>query len=309
MGGKILGLALSAGAARGWAHVGVLRGLEEIGLQPHVIAGCSVGALVGGAWLSGAMESLEAWARTLSPLSALQQFSFGVSSGGFVDAASAFDAFHEYDCAIEDLPARFGCVACNLANGEEVELTTGPLLSAIRASTAIPILMKAIDVDGQWLVDGAIVNPTPVSLARKLGADVVVAVDLNAVPNTLSRFKPPDTTMPVPVPLGMKEKPKHLSDAVTQFINETRDMLSREVAMAKARLNARPHLFETGMAVADTIQMQISRARADSCPPDILLTPDMREARPNAFDRADEFIETGRKALMTQADEILQLMR
>ncbi|MEO1149644.1 MAG: patatin-like phospholipase family protein [Pseudomonadota bacterium] len=301
---KKLGLALSAGAARGWAHVGVLRGLKELGLEPQVIAGTSVGALVGGAYLIDALDGFEAWARTLSPLSAFQQFTFNLTSGGLINAEAAFAAFEDYDRPIEDLEIAFGAIACDLGTGEEVTLTSGSLLQAVKASSAIPMLLNAVPRGDRWLVDGAVVNPTPVSLARDLGADYVIAVDLNAVPRTLARFDPPENTLPVPVETS-GATPTTLTGAVTRLVNDTRDTLSREFQKAKARINAKPHLFETGMAVADTVQMQIARARMKTCPPDLLLMPDMRAALPNAFDRADEFVEIGRQALLNHADEIV----
>ena len=303
-----LGLALSAGAARGWAHVGVLRGLEEMGIKPDVIAGTSVGALVGGAYLVGALEGFEAWARTLSPLSAFQQFTFNLTSGGLINAEAAFSAFTDYDRNIEDLDTPFGAVACDLGTGEEVHLTTGSVLNAVQASSAIPILLNAVQRGDRWLVDGAVVNPTPISLARALGADFVIAVDLNAVPRTLARFNPPENRLPVIVE-DSAPTPTTLTGAVTKLINDTRANLTLEFERAKARLNAKPHLFETGMAVADTVQMQISRARMETCPPDLCLMPDMRAALPNAFDRADEFIETGRSSLLDHASLIEDALR
>jgi len=303
--GKVLGLALGAGAARGWAHVGVLRGLAEMGLKPDIISGCSVGALVGAAYLVDALDELQAWARTLSPLSAVQHFSVAIGSGGLIRAEAAFDAFAEFDCSIESLVVPFGAVACDLGTGEEVELVSGPLLKAVRASSAIPILLQAIEHEGRWLVDGAVVNPTPVSLARKLGADFVIGVDLNAVPKILTRFDTPPPSVPVPVnkekyAIDKITKAKSFSEAINFLIRDTRNALDREVARAKSRINARPHLFETGMAVSDIVQMQLGRARAKTEPADIMLEPDMRAALPNAFDRADEFIEIGRQALLEQ---------
>ncbi|MEL6791267.1 MAG: patatin-like phospholipase family protein [Pseudomonadota bacterium] len=301
---KKLGLALSAGAARGWAHVGVLRGLNELGLKPDVIAGTSVGALVGGAHLVGALDGFEAWARTLSPLSAFQQFTFNLTSGGLINAEAAFTAFEDFDRPIESLDVAFGAIACDLGTGEEVAITSGSLLQAVKASSAIPIVLNAVPWGDRWLVDGAVVNPTPISLARDLGADYVIAVDLNAVPRTLERFDPPENTLPVPVETS-GPAPTTLTGAVTRLINDTRDTLSLEFQKAKARINAKPHLFETGMAVADTVQMQIARARMATCPPDLLLMPDMRAAMPNAFDRADEFVDIGRDALLAHADDIM----
>lgn len=311
---KKLGLVLGSGAARGWAHFGVLKGLEEMGLKPDAIAGCSVGALVGGAYLLGVMEEFGAWARELKPLSALQSFTFGVSRGGLVNTAPAFMAFTGFDRNIEDLDVKFGAVAADLGTGEEVWLTEGSVIEAARASSAIPVMFHSVRREGRWLVDGALANPTPVSLARHLGADVVISVDLNAVPRVLHRFS------------GRKDSASQLFDAapsdappaggepilgpsVSKLVKETRSLIDRQIEMAKQKSLSRPKLFETAYAAADIFQMQLSRARAYAEPPDISLEPDVRHAMPNAFDRADEFIAEGRRALFAKQAEIEALMK
>lgn len=303
-----LGLVLGSGAARGWAHIGVLKALDEIGVKPYAIAGCSVGALVGGAHLLGALEEFDRWARTLKPISALQSFALKVHRGGFVDVAPAFEAFRDYDRKIEDLPVKYGAVAADLATGEEVEILAGSVIDAARASSAIPVVFHAVEREGKWLVDGALANPAPVSLARKLGAEIVVCVDLNAVPRVLDRFDAPDERMPVP--LARKDlHPATMTGAVTKLIEDTRAAIDYQIAMAKARAGARPHLFETAYAAADIFQMHLARARAVAEPPDVLIEPDMRDAMPTAFDRADEFIEEGYRALMEQREKIERLLR
>ena len=177
MAAKKLGLALGSGAARGWAHIGVLRGLEEIGVRPDVIAGCSVGALVGGAYLLGALDAFESWARTLKPLSALQRFNLKLVRGGFIDTAPAFDAFREYDRPIEDLPLRFAAVAADLGAGEEVVITDGSVIDAARASSAIPVVFHAVPRKNRWLVDGALANPAPISAAASPMLSVIMYSD------------------------------------------------------------------------------------------------------------------------------------
>ena len=304
---KKLGLVLGSGAARGWAHIGVLRALKEIGVEPYAIAGCSVGALVGGAHLLGALEEFERWARTLKPISALQTFTLKLHKGGFIDTAPAFEAFRSYDKNIEDLPIKYGAVAADLATGEEVILTTGSVIDAARASSAIPVAFHAVQTRGKWLVDGALANPAPVSLARQLGADVVISVDLNAVPRVLDRFDAPAERLPVLVPKN-DQLPATMTGAVTKLIDDTMAAIDRQVAMARARAGAQPHLFETAYAAADIFQMQLARARAIAEPPDILIKPDMRDAMPTAFDRADEFIEEGYHALMEQRVKIEKLL-
>lgn len=305
---KKLGLVLGSGAARGWAHVGVFRALEEIGVKPDVIAGCSVGALVGGAWLIGAFEEFEAWARELSPLSAIGAFNFWVNRGGLIDTTPAFDAFAGFDKNIEDLPVKFGAVAADLGTGEEVWITQGSVIAAARASSAIPVLFHAVQRGPRWLVDGAVANPAPVSLARFLGADIVISVDLNANPRVLSRFNPPPAGVPALDPASELGAGEGFSGTITKLIEETRQRIDRQMAIAKARSQAKPQLFETAYAAIDIFQMHLTRMRAETSPPDIHLTPDMRDAMPNAFDRADEFIEKGRVAVLNKRHEIEALL-
>ena len=304
---KKLGLVLGSGAARGWAHVGVLRALEEIGIKPDVIAGCSVGALVGGAYLLGAMEEFESWARELKPLSALDKFTLKVQRGGLVDTQSMFEAFRGYDKNIEDLDVRFGAVAADLGTGDEVELTSGSVIDAARASSAIPVLFHAVRHKQYWLVDGALANPAPVSLARKLGADIVISVDLNGVPRVLDRFDAPAPSVPALHAENMPAKPG-VTGAIAKLIEDTQTAMRRQVEFAKARAQSSPRLFETAYAAADIFQMHLARANALANPPDILLQPDMRDAMPTAFDRADEFIEEGRAALLAHRHNIETLL-
>ena len=304
---KTFGLALGGGAARGWAHVGVLNGLKEIGVRPDVIAGCSIGALVGGAHLIGALDDFETWARELKPLSALNAFSLKVHRGGFINAEPAFEAFRSFDKNIEDLPARFGAVAADLGTGEEVWIKTGSVIDAARASSAIPVVFHAVAREGRWLVDGALANPAPVSLARDLGADVVLSVDLNAVPKVLDRFNPPPPSAPAVVN-APPPAPNSVTSAVARLIEDTRMRVERQIQLYKARVDAAPHLFETAYAAAEIFQMQLARAQAQTTPPDLLLKPDMRDAAPTAFDRADEFIAEGYRALMAQREALEKLL-
>ena len=304
---KTFGLVLGSGAARGWAHVGVLQGLEEIGVKPDIIVGCSVGALVGVAHVLGALDELDAWARELKPLSALERFTLKVHRGGLIDTNAAFDAFRDRDKKIEALSVKFAAVATDLATGEEVEITKGSVVDAARASSAIPVLFHAVRFDNRWLVDGALANPAPVSTARRLGADIVVSVDLNAVPRVLDRFDAPPSTAPAIIAASPPRT--GVTGAVAKLIDDTRDAIRRQIDFAKARSDAAPRLFETAYAAADIFQMQLARARAEADPPDILLRPDMRDAMPTAFDRADEFIAEGRRTILAERERLEALLK
>jgi NTE family protein len=175
-----IGLALGSGSARGWAHIGVIRALEAAGLAPDIVCGTSIGALVGAAYAAGAVERLEPWVRSLTWPSVMGLLDVRVT-GGLIEGHRLVEFFRARfeDRGIGQLGKAFGCVATELATGHEVWLREGPVIEAVRASIALPGLMTPAVRDGRLLVDGGLVNPVPVSLCRAMGAEVVVAVDLN----------------------------------------------------------------------------------------------------------------------------------
>ena len=176
----VVGLALGSGSARGWAHIGVLRTLQDAGFRPDVICGSSVGALVGAAYAAGKIDRLASWVLSMGVKNMWSLMDFRLS-GGVFKGERLMDFFKEQLAPgnIEDLKLPFGAVATALASGTEVWLRSGPTEAAVRASIALPGMFTPVFQDGRWLVDGALVNPVPVSLARAMGADIVIAVDLN----------------------------------------------------------------------------------------------------------------------------------
>ena len=177
-----IGLALGGGAARGFAHIGVMRTLLAHGIVPDVIVGTSIGAVVGGCYACHQLESLEAWARGLTVRGVLGYLDISLSGVGLIGggrlAARLLHAIGE--TAIEELPVRFAAIATELMTGHEIWLSRGRLVDALRASYSLPGLFPPVRIGGRWLVDGALVNPVPVSAARALGARVVIAVHLNS---------------------------------------------------------------------------------------------------------------------------------
>ena len=300
-----IGLVLASGAARGWAHLGVLRALEEMNVKPDIIAGASAGALVGGAHLLGELDALEAWASALGPLKALNQVTLNFGRGGFLHADRAFDLFRDADRRMEDLEIKFGAVATDLATGEEVELTSGSVIEAVRASTAVPVLFQSVQVDGRWLIDGALANPMPVSLARNMGADFVIASDLNAHPRVLERFDAPPPSPPVPIPPNTPIADSGIQSKFNQFLEETRRFVSERIDFAKARNRAEPHMMETIMATADIFQAQLTAARLRADPPDVHLDLDLKGASPISFDGGDDLAQIGYSACMAEREKIL----
>ena len=310
-GEPVIGLAMGSGAARGWAHVGVMEALSELGIEVHVHAGCSVGALVSAARHLGISDAFREWAVGIGGFSTLSSFALGLGPGGLVNPEPAFEQFREHDRRIEDLEAPWGAVATDLATGAEVWLTRGSVLDACRASSAIPILLHAaqhpVREEPRWLIDGAASNPVPVSLARALGADRVISVDLNSVERHIARFDRPKTRAVVPVEPthipGETVMPKLVSD----LIRGTADAIGHQLAMAKAKSDSSPHFVETVIATLDIMQTQLAEARAQVDIADLRIAPDMTNAPPNAFDRYEEYRQLGYDAAMAQADGIKAL--
>ena len=171
----------SSGSARGWSHIGVIQELEKMGIRPQVIAGTSIGALVGAVYVSGQLQDFTDWVTKLTGRDVVRLMDF-TFSGGFVRGEKLFGFFHEHhkNPNIEDLAQRYASVATEMQTGREIWITRGPVLAAARASCAVPGLFSPVKHEERWMLDGGLVNPVPVSTARALGADVVIAVNLNA---------------------------------------------------------------------------------------------------------------------------------
>src|SRR5271157_571740 len=177
-----IGVVLGAGAARGWAHIGALQELNAIGIRPEVVVGSSIGSLVGGCYAAGKLEMLAAFARSLTRRRMFGLIDFSFAGGGLIGGERLRARLEAAlgGLQIEDLPIRFAGVATEIGGGHEIWLRRGALVEAIRASYALPGVFEPVKVDGRWLFDGAIVNPVPVSVARALGAERVIALNISS---------------------------------------------------------------------------------------------------------------------------------
>src|SRR3990172_9243161 len=178
--GKI-GLGLGGGAARGWAHIGVLRALLKAGIKPDISAGTSIGAVVGGCYVAGHLDELEDFARELTRRRVLGLLDFNLAGTGLITGQRLCERLEKHlgHCKIEDLERRFTAVATEIGTGHEVWLSRGKLVEAVRASYALPGVFRPVKIDNRWLFDGALVNPIPISVCRALGARYVIALNLN----------------------------------------------------------------------------------------------------------------------------------
>ena len=178
----MIGLALGGGAARGFAHIGIVRTLVAHGIVPNVVVGTSIGAVVGGAYAAGHLDTLEEWARSLQPRNILGYLDIRLNGSGLIGGAKLAAELEAAmgQSLIEDLPVKFATVATEVRTGHEIWLTHGRMVDAMRASYALPGIFSPVLVGDRWLVDGALVNPVPVSAARAFGAEIVIAANLSS---------------------------------------------------------------------------------------------------------------------------------
>jgi len=279
----LIGIALGSGVGRGWAHIGVLRRLEAAGLKPDVVSGTSIGALIGATYLAGRLDDLEAWARDLNKRRMMRLFDFHMGAGGVIAGRRITQILHPdlHRLTIEALDRPFIAVATDLSTGQEVWVRRGALVEAIRASYAIPGLFPPVRHDGQWLIDGALVNPIPVSVCRALGAHITVAVNLNADPfgetpledDALDDIDYDGTD-------GSGSKLERVG-FVRYFFQRRRDEPSVFTVIARSLMLG---------------QDRIARSRLAGDPPDITISPKLGDVGLFEFYRAAECIVAGADA-------------
>jgi NTE family protein len=282
-----IGIALGSGSARGWAHIGVLRALVREGIEPQIISGCSIGAFVGAVAASGDLEKLGAWVEALGWQDVVGLMDMGMR-GGLIkgDKLIAFFERNFVDRDFTALPHLFGCVATDLQSGHEVWLREGSVSAAVRASIALPGLMTPSWQDGRLLVDGGLVNPVPVSLARAMGADVVIAVDLNSdVVGAAWRHRaeppPPEPSFAWPAKLlarfGRNGKP--LADATDDASESLPSMLT---------------VMQSSISI---MSVRIARSRLAGEPADVLISPRLAQLGLMDYHRGAEAIAEGEAAV------------
>lgn len=279
-----LGIALGSGSARGWAHIGVLSALAEQGIEPDIVCGSSVGALVGAIYVNGQLPEFEQWVGRLTRRGVLGLVDLTVTGrGGAMRGERLMEFYrrHVGDRDIQDLPRRFAAVATDLRTGAEVWLQQGSLVTAIRASISIPGLFTPTLVDGRWLADGALVNPVPVNVCRALGADVVIAVELGR--NVAMRTWRQAEVQPAVV----NDRP-WLSRLGRLFPGAGESVVEEGPAQPPA-----PRFNQVLLAALEIMEDRISRSRLAGDPPDLLLSPWVDRVDPLEFAGGQATIDEG----------------
>lgn len=303
--GPRIGLALGGGSARGWSHIGVIEALEEAGIHPEVVAGCSIGAVVGGCYAAGKLPVLKDFALSLTRRGVMGlidvRFGSGLIAGDRLRRRLQRDLGER---RIEQLPVRFASVATELGSGEEVWLRRGSLVEAMRASYALPGIFPPVRLEARLLMDGTLVNPVPVTVARALGADLVICVNLNgeACPEPVA-VDPPATL----VSEAGDTVALHRGWAILRGMRGA----GRRIAGRRrrpAREPGAPGMARVMLDAFNITQDRISRARLASDPPDIAVQPRIGGMGLFEFHRAEEAIALGREAARAALPQIRAMM-
>lgn len=278
-----IGLALGSGSARGWSHIGVIRALEQAGVKPEVVCGTSIGALVAAAYVEGELDHLADWVGSLTWQTVVGFLDVSLA-GGLIKGERLVEFFRATfaDADIADLPRAYGAVATDLETGNEVWLREGRVMEAVRASIALPGLFTPVQRDGRILVDGGLVNPVPVSLCRAMGADIVIAVDLNAdlLGRHLRRSRPGAATKAEP----------------DSWLQRIRDSLTARNIIPADSPEAGPSMLEVIASSINIMQVRITRSRLAGEPADLMITPRLAHIGLMEFHRGEEAMAAGRRA-------------
>jgi NTE family protein len=280
-----IGIALGGGGARGWAHIGVLRTLIKAGFEPTIVAGTSIGAIVGGAFAAGKLDELEEFALGLDRKASwkLADMNLG-KGGGLIKGDKVAQALREIvgDPEIGKLKKKFTAVATELFTGHEVWIEEGSLITAMRASYALPGIIVPVTIEGRPLIDGGITNPVPVSACRAMGAQLVIAVPLPASQTPNQRF--------------IKETTEVDGSAWQKALAVFREP---ERFVARQLFGDEPGELTTAtvsVAALNILLDRMTRVRLASDPPDIAISSDIGKIALLEFDRAEEAIAIGTAA-------------
>ena len=291
-----IGLALGSGASRGWSHIGVLKALVEAGIEPDVVCGTSVGAMVGGSYLAGNLDKLENWVLGSSRSDVLRFFSFRLANSAFVDIERLNWFLHNFvaaaDVLIEQLGKPYAAVCTDLESGREVLLREGGLADSVRASMAMPGLFPAEHSEQRWLVDGGLVNPLPVTACRMLGADIVIGVNLNSDILRSHHVKTQAATMAT-------------TDSVFGNLKKQAREYSNMLFVSDEDPEKAPGFFTAISNTINIFQDQITRSRLEADPADVLVEPKVGDIGMFEFQRAADAIMEGEACVRNAMVDIL----
>ena len=291
-----IGLALGSGAARGWAHIGIVDALLEADIVPEIVCGTSIGALVGAAYVTGKLDALRERVEAFGRRDVVTLVDVRFSGGGLIEGKriGAFLRDLDISAPIESLQKRFVAVVTDLATGREVWLEKGPIDEAVRASISVPGIFSPVRRGGAWYLDGGLVNPVPVSVCRALGADIIIAVNLNGdlVGRRFTDEDDPATS--AKSASARREFVARLIDGLPPSLKEQAGLLAKKLLQPEP---AAPGYLDVLANALNIMQDRITRTRLAGEPPDVLLSPRFAGMRWAEFHRGAEAIAAGRTAV------------
>ncbi len=280
--GRTLSLVLGSGGARGCAHIGVIRCLEEEGYQIRSIAGSSMGAVIGGVYGIGKLDEFEEWVRAIRRRDIVSLLDISLAGGGLVRGDRIINTLKELlgGGLIEEMPIQFTAVAADIAREKEVWINTGPVFDAIRASMSLPLILTPHKRDGVNLVDGGVLNPVPIAPTFHDETDFTLAVSLGGEPVALEPPASKEEKSEGTERSGLQEK-------IAEFV----DLLSLSKSTPEEPRGW--GVFEVADRSFDALQSTIARQKIAAYPPDFLIEIARNQCGTMEFDRADEMIELG----------------
>ena len=303
-GPRTAAVVLGSGGARGYAHIGALEVIEQRGFEVVAVAGCSMGALVGGVYAAGRLDDYHEWVLTLRQREVLRLVDLSLSSMGAIRGDKLFSMVVDTigDVLIEDLRIPYTAVATDLLSQREVWFQDGPLADAIRASIAIPSLLAPVVTDNQILVDGALMNPVPILPTLSAQADVTIAVHLSGETRRHSPTKPSGPLVTVDEAeddLGSDDDERwaSLRERAARLLDweVVRARLSRDGERSESDDLADFGRFDIMNLAFETMQSTLTSYKLAGYPPDVLVEIPKSTARTFEFHRAEELVEVGRR--------------
>ena len=288
---KKVGLAFGSGSARGWAHIGAIEAIEEAGIPIHCIAGTSIGSFVGAVYATGDLQSLKDFALQMDWKKVMSYFDVVFPKSGFMDGKKVHELFsiHTDAKTFDDFKIPISMIATNLRTGKKVIINSGNIIEGIRASVSVPGIFTPVKRGNEWLVDGGLVDPIPVSVVKEMGADFVIAVDLNSdiVSPEQKKLRKVEKN-----PIPLKQRHEIIQRISNQYNNAEKAVKSQMNKMFSSSEKT-PNIIDVMGTSIGIMQTQISRINLAMDPPDILIQPRLGDLRMFDFDQAERSIKEG----------------
>ncbi len=307
---KSIGLALGSGSSRGWAHIGVIEALKKERIPIDYIAGCSVGGYIGAIYASGGLDSLKEFTLSMDGKKVFSYFDVVFPRSGLLDGNKKLQEFlscHTDAKTFEDLSVPVMMVATDLETGDKVVLKSGDLFSALRATMSMPGLFSPIKLKNKWLVDGGLVDPVPIGIARAMGADVVIAVNLNS--GLVSKQKRKDISKDEEkLSARSYEFKNEMTQKLSEFYENAESIFKKKIKDMLKIEESSPDIIETVAGSIEIMQERITRINLAVDRPDILIEPLLGDLKMMDFDQVERAIEEGYQGVMLQMENIKEAL-